>query len=163
MYKVVFVVALLALAHAKPSYHDDGIILKGPSGVITKDGPIGPTGPATGGNGKYEGDAKYEGEGAYEWEDDGSYPGDKEYEGPSYYAPPAPPAPAPIYYATPAPVYYFPAPAPAHYAPPAPVAPAKGVVVRGPETVPALITGPVGKILVDGLYSPPAPAPKKYY
>lgn len=140
--QVIFAFALFAFAHARPSY-DDGIILKGPSGIITKDGPIGPNGPATGGSdeGKY---------------DDGSYPGDKEYESPApaYYAPPAP---APVYYAPPAPVYY--APAPAYYAPaPAPV---KGVAVQGPKTVPALIEGPVGKIFADGLYSPPAP--KKYY
>lgn len=129
-FQVVFVFALLAIAHARPSY-DDGIILKGPSGIITKDGPIGPTGPATGA-------------------DDGSYPGDKEYApAPAYYAAPAP---APVYYA-PAPAYY--APAPAYYAP------VKGVAIKGPETVPALIEGPGGKILADGLYSPPAP--KKYY
>lgn len=134
---------LLAFTHAKPSY-DEGIILKGPSGVITKDGPIGPTGPATGA-------------------DDGSYPGDKEYESPApaYYAPAAPapvyyaaPAPAPVYYAPPAPAYYAPAPAPYY-------APVKGVAIKGPETVPALIEGPVGKIFAEGLYSPPAP--KKYY
>lgn len=154
--QVTFVFALLALAHAKPSYYDDGIILKGPSGVITKDGPIGPTGPATGGSdeGKY---AEDDG-------DDGSYPGDKEYESPApapvYYAPPAP---AKVYYAPPAPVYYAPAPAPApaYYAPaPAYSAPVKGVAVTGPKTVPALIAGPVGKIYAEGLYSPPAP--KKY-
>lgn len=132
----------MAIVHAKPSYYDDGIILKGPSGVITKDGPIGPTGPATGSSD----------EGSYDDGDNGSY---KEYERPApvYYA--APPAPAPVYYAPPAPLYY--APAPAYYA----SAPVKGVAIRGPKTVPALIEGPVGKILADGLYAPPAP--KKYY
>lgn len=170
----------MAIAHAKPSYYDDGIILKGPSGVITKNGPIGPTGPAApayaggyaGGYGGGYGGA-YGGEGAYDGRydgeeddgDDGSYPGDRDDDG-GYYGGPAYAGPAaeaivaragPVY-AAPLPAY-FEAPAPAYYGA------AKGVAVRGPETVPALIAGPTGKILAGGLYSPPAPGYgyKRYY
>lgn len=67
-------------------------------------------------------------------------------------------APAPYYAPLPAPAYYAPAPLPAYGAAP-------GVAIRGPETVPALVAGPTGKILAGGLYSPPAPGYgyKRYY
>lgn len=35
-----------------------------------------------------------------------------------------------------------------------------GVAIRGPKTVPAVVAGPAGKIVADGLYGVPA---KKYY
>lgn len=63
--------------------------------------------------------------------------------------------PLPVY----APLPAFEVPAPAYYGA------AKGVAIRGPATVPALIAGPTGKILAGGLYAPPAPGYgyKRYY
>lgn len=108
---------LAVLAAAAP--HGEEIILKGPSGIITPHGPIGPTGPAHGGDGHYHG----EGGGAY------------------YPHIPA----APIYYAAPQPHHEDGYVAFGHH----------GVEVKGPLTVPAVVSGPSGKVYAKGLYGVP--------
>lgn len=141
--------SLLAVAASAP-YHGDEVILKGPSGIITPHGPIGPTGPAHGGEEYHhyggEDDGQYH-EGHY---DDGQYHGEGAY----HHAPAvAIIAPAAHYYAAPAPHYYA-APAPHHEA--GYVAYGHhGVAVQGPHTVPAVVAGPSGKVVAHGLYGVP--------
>lgn len=189
------------MASARPSGHGE-IILKGPSGVITRHGPIGPTGPAAHGgaygHGGYDGawddgsyygddgdDGSYHGEGAGY---DGGYSGVVHGNGATIVAPAASAAVVA---------------GPAHGAVGAAFAPGKitnknkslkvsiwfsfagyvgglygaghagawgagawgagawgagyghGVAVRGPHTVPAVVAGPAGKIVADGLYGVP--------
>lgn len=120
---------MLAVATSAP-HHGDEIILKGPSGIITPHGPIGPTGPAHGGEHYHGGDdGQYHGEGAY------------------HHAA-AVIAPAAHYYAAPAPAVHHPEAgyvAFGHH----------GVEVKGPLTVPAVVSGPSGKIYAKGLYGVP--------
>lgn len=104
----------MALANCAP--HGEEIILKGPSGIITPHGPIGPTGPAHGG----------------EWHDSGEYHG--EGAGAHYYVPPPPPPQPQAGYV-----------AFGHH----------GVEVKGPLTVPAIVSGPSGKVYAKGLYGVP--------
>lgn len=71
------------MASARPGGHGE-IILKGPSGVITRHGPIGPTGPAAHGGyaGAYAGGYAGGYDGGY---DDGSYYGDDDGDDGSYH------------------------------------------------------------------------------
>lgn len=143
---------MLAVAASAP-YHGDEVILKGPSGIITPHGPIGPTGPAHGDDHHY----------AYDGEDDGQYHGehyshghydDGQYHGEGAYYHHQAPAVALI-----APSAHYYAAAPAHYAPhheDGYVAYGHhGVAVKGPQTVPAVIAGPSGKVVAHGLYGVP--------
>lgn len=84
VFQIVVAFAVLAAVSAKPSGHGGEFVLKGPSGIVTSHGPIGPTGPATGGDGKWAGDGGYYGgddgyyggDGGWDDGDDGSYHGE---------------------------------------------------------------------------------------
>lgn len=136
--------SLLALATAAP-YHRDEVILKGPSGIITPHGPIGPTGPAHGGEGHYAYDGEDDGqyhEGHYDHYDDGQYHGEGAY----YHHAPA------VAIIAPAAHYHH---APAHHDAGYVSYGHHGVAVKGPHTVPALVAGPSGKVYAHGLYGVP--------
>lgn len=176
---MVVVLACLALASARPSIHGDhGVILRGPSGVITHAGPIGPSDLAHVNYGHYYGDeGHYNGADDHYDGDDGHYPGDDD-DG-SYHGEGAgvhsgivathsatiiaPGAGHGVGYQG-AHAYghgYFGAPVLGYgygghgHASGYVGVGVHGVTVHGPNTVPAVVAGPSGSITADGLYGVP--------
>ncbi|KAJ8977774.1 hypothetical protein NQ317_001685 [Molorchus minor] len=100
---LLFVASATALATALPGGYGGhgGVVVSGPSGIVTNNGPIGPSGAGFG----YGGHGIFGGVGL-------GYGGFGGYGGVGGH----------------------------------------GIVISGPQTVPATIIGPAGKIVADGLY-----------